>query len=181
MNTHRHNHTQRHTNTHTQHTKQTQPTQQPSSTNLPRPGARRRRRRSAAPRQEVAGRAEYVIRIHSKLGGEASPSLRWLRFCRRPFPPTNIYCYFSTLSVTFYTQNQALTFIVKKTCMRWPPGAQKAKCEQTWLPKRLHNRAQNPQKISFQRLRVKKVDVVKTSVFTVSNTHRTPPGLNNFP
>ena len=45
-------------------------------TNRPRPGARRRRRRSAAPRQEVAGRAEYVIRFLSKLGGEASPSLR---------------------------------------------------------------------------------------------------------
>ena len=56
-------------------------------TNRPRPGARRRRRRSAAPRQEVAGRAKYVIRFLSKLGGEASPSLRWLRFCRRPFPP----------------------------------------------------------------------------------------------
>ena len=39
---------------------------------------------SAAPRQEVAGRAKLVIRILSKLGGEASPSLRWLRLCRRP-------------------------------------------------------------------------------------------------
>ena len=59
-------------------------------TNRPRPGARRRRRRSAAPRQEVAGRARYVRRFLSKLGGEASPSLRWLRFCRRPFPLTTL-------------------------------------------------------------------------------------------
>ena len=41
-----------------------------------------------------------MIRILSKLEGEASPSLRWLRLCRRPFPPTNMYCYFSTLLVT---------------------------------------------------------------------------------
>ena len=46
--------------------------------------------KSAAPRQEVAGRAEYVIRFVSKLGGEASPSLRWLRFCRRPLPVTTL-------------------------------------------------------------------------------------------
>ena len=64
---------------------------------LPRPGARRRRRRSAAPRQEVAGRAGYVIRFLSKLGGEASPSLRWLRPCFRPLPATHLDPHFSTL------------------------------------------------------------------------------------
>ena len=66
-------------------------------TNRPRPGARRRRHRSAAPRQEVAGRARLVIRFLSKLGGEASPSLRWLRFCRRPLPSTTLHLHFSTL------------------------------------------------------------------------------------
>ena len=45
--------------------------------------------KSAAPRQEVAGRAKFVIRILSKLGGEAFPSLRWLRFCRRPATVSN--------------------------------------------------------------------------------------------
>ena len=50
-------------------------------TNRPRPDARRRRRRSAAPRQEVAGCARHVIRILSKLGGEASP-------LAPPLPPT---------------------------------------------------------------------------------------------
>ena len=44
--------------------------------------------KSGAPRQEVAGRAGHVIRFLSKLGGEASPSLRWLRLCRRPLPLT---------------------------------------------------------------------------------------------
>ena len=33
----------------------------------------------------MAGRARQVILILSKLGGKASPSLRWLRLCRRPF------------------------------------------------------------------------------------------------
>ena len=47
-------------------------------------------------------------------------------------------------------------------------------------PKCLQNRAKNQHKINFQRLRAKKPNLVKTSVFTVSNTHRTPPGLNNF-
>ena len=42
-------------------------------------GGRGEAYKSAAPRQEVAGRAKYVIRFLSKLGGEASPSLRWLR------------------------------------------------------------------------------------------------------
>ena len=47
--------------------------------------------KSAAPRQEVAGRARQELRILSKLGGEASPSLRWLRLCRRPLPSTAIF------------------------------------------------------------------------------------------
>ena len=47
-------------------------------------------------------------------------------------------------------------------------------------PKCLPNRAKNQHKINFRRLRAKKQNLVKTSVFTVSNTPRTPPGLNSF-
>jgi hypothetical protein len=44
-----------------------------------------------------------VIRFLSKLGGEASPSLRWLRLCRRPLPLTDIDLHFSTLRRHFLT------------------------------------------------------------------------------
>ena len=133
--------------------------------------------KSAAPRQEVAGRAKYVIRILSKLGGEASPSLRWLRLCRRPVPlyhplPPGV----EAKRVIFASLEKCINHV----SYFGHRGDQKAMCEPTWLPKRLQNRFQNHQKISFRQLRVKKADLVKTSVFTVSNTHRTPPGFNNF-
>ena len=78
--------------------------------------------KSAAPRQEVAGRAEHVIRILSKLGGEASPSLRWLRFCRRPVPPDQHLPALSRLSQSLFTQKSNSETDFQKTGMCWPPG-----------------------------------------------------------
>ena len=117
-----------------------------------------------------------MLLFHSKLGGEAS-----LSPLAPPLPPTSTSNrVVSTLSVTFHTKNQARKLTSKKHACVGHRGIQKAKCEQTWLPKRLQDRAQNHHKTNFRRLRVKRADPVKTSVFTVSNTHRTPPGLNNF-
>ena len=78
---------------------------------------------------------------------------------------------FRLFDVTFHTKNQARELTSKKHACVGHRGDQKAKCEQTWLPKRLQNQAQNHQKSCSWRLRVKKVNLVKTSVFAVSNTH----------
>ena len=68
-NTQPHTNTQTHTHTHnTQHTKQTPPTQQTSNPNIPRPGARRRRRRSG---RGLEGRAHQAARRRPRSGAEA--------------------------------------------------------------------------------------------------------------
>ena len=83
--------------------------------------------KSAAPRQRVAGRARYVIRFLSKVGGEASPSLRCLRLCRRPRPlthptPTAIFRLFDGTS---HSQYQARKLIPPQNMQALVTGATK--------------------------------------------------------
>ena len=111
-----------------------------------------------------------MILNHSKLGGEASPSLRWLRLCRRPLPSTHPDCYFSPLSVTFHAQNQARKLTSKKQACVGHRADQKAKCEQTWLPKRLQDRAQNHQKNCSWRLRVKNKPCENINFYSLKHT-----------
>ena len=63
-----------------------------------------------------------MILNRSKLGGEASPSLRWLRLCRRPVSLHRVVSTFPCLksNLEVYFQNK---------CLCWPPRRQQ---DPTW-------------------------------------------------